>query len=469
MVGGLTQLVCKGQIDSYINVNPEISFYKFAYKKHTNFSFESVRLEFEITPLLDRKDTIFKCKINRYADLLSNLYLVYKLPAIYSNDKYRFRWIKNIGTLLIKRAYLSVGATIVDNITGEYLLINNELSLDKKDNYNNITGNVKSLYDPTLPIPILKINNNYFTDISYPVGDKDRDIVSIPERELIIPLSFNFTKHTSLALLLLKLQLSEIYLNIELEDVENLYQVYIDGYDLYVSPRFYNEIFSNDLINIWTFIKTNRLNAYIEANYIFLENDERALMMIDPITSILIEQVFISNFYNVKAGNDLATFIELNGANTHNKEIIWTLKRDDYRNFNNNINYTNDIIENSSKPIMTSAIINFNKTNRIEQKDANFFNLIQPYQHHSSIPKTGIYSYSFAIQPEKWIPTGSYNGSCISTSLIVYVNKDDNEYINEKMRKLGKDEYSYNYELRYYIKSFNILEYNSGTLGIKYI
>jgi len=469
MVGGLTQLVCKGQIDSYINVNPEISFYKFAYKKHTNFSFESVRLEFEITPLLDRKDTIFKCKINRYADLLSNLYFVYKLPAIYSNDKYRFRWIKNIGTLLIKRAYLTAGATIIDNITGEYILINNELSLDKKDNYNNITGNVKSLYDPTLPVPILKINNNYFTDISYPVGDKDRDVVSIAERELIIPLSFNFTKHTSLALLLLKLQLSDIYLNIELEDVENLYQVYLDGYDLYVSPRFYNEIFSYDLINIWTFIKTNRLNAYVEANYIFLENDERALMMIDPITSILIEQVFISNFYNVKAGNELATFIELNGANTHNKEIIWTLKRDDYRNFNNHTNYTNDIIENSSKPIMTSAIINFNKTNRIEQKDANFFNLIQPYQHHSSIPKTGIYTYSFAIQPEKWIPTGSYNGSCISTSLVVYVNKDDNEYINEKMRKLGKDEYSYNYELRYYIKSFNILEYNSGTVGIKYI
>jgi len=469
MVGGLTQLVCKGQIDSYINVNPEISFYKFAYKKHTNFSFESVRLEFEITPLLDRKDTIYKCKINRYADLLSNLYLVYKLPAIYSNDKYRFRWIKNIGTLLIKRAYLTAGATIIDNITGEYLLINNELSLDKKDNYNNITGNVKSLYDPTLPVPILKINNNYFTDISYPVGDKDRDVVSIAERELIIPLSFNFTKHTSLALLLLKLQLSDIYLNIELEDVENLYQVYIDGYDLYVSPRFYNEIFSNDLINIWTFIKTNRLNARVEANYIFLENDERALMMIDPITSILIEQVFISNFYNIKAGNELATFIELNGANTHNKEIIWTLKRDDYRNFNNQTNYTNDIIENSSKPIMTSAIINFNKTNRIEQKDANFFNLIQPYQHHSSIPKIGIYTYSFAIQPEKWIPTGSYNGSCISTSLVVYVNKDNNEYINEKMRKLGKDEYSYNYELRYYIKSFNILEYNSGTVGIKYI
>ena len=469
MVGGLTQLVCKGQIDSYININPEISFYKFAYKKHTNFAFESIRLEFEISPLLDRKDTIYKCKISRYADLLSNLYFVYKLPAIYSNETYKFRWIKNIGTLLIKRAYISVGSTIVDTITGEYLLINNELTLDKKDNYDNITGNIKNLYNPSLPVPILKINNNYFTDISYPIGDKDKDIPSIEEREIIIPLSFNFTKHSSLALLLLKLQASEIYVNIELEDIENLYQVHVNNYDLYVSPKFYNYIFPNDIIDISKFIKNNFLSAFIEANYIFLDNDERALMMIQPITTILIEQIFISNYYAVKAGKELATTIELNGANNHNKEIIWTLKRDDYRNFNNFTNYTNDILEDSSKPIMTSAIINFNKTNRIEQKDANFFNLIQPYQHHSSLPKQGIYVYSFAIQPEKWIPTGSFNGSCISTSLVVYVNKEDNEYVNEKMRKMGKDEYSYNYELRYYVKCLNILEYNSGTLGIKYI
>jgi len=469
MVGGLTQLVCKGQIDNYINVNPEISFYKFAYKKHTNFAFESIRLDFEITPLLDRKDTIYKCKINRYADLLTNLYFVYKLPAIYSSLKYKFRWIKNIGTLLIKRAYITIGGTIIDTITGEYILINNELTLDKKDNYNNISGNVKSLYDPTLPVPILRINNNYFTDISYPVGDKEKEIKSINEREIIIPLSFNFTKHSSLALLLLKLQGSEIYLNIELEDIENLYQIYIEEIDLYVSPRYYNELYPNDIIDIWKFIKNNKLNSYIEANYIFLDNDERALMMIEPITSILIEQIFISNFYSVKAGIELATTIELNGANNHNKEIIWTLKRDDYRKFNNNTNYTNDIIENNLNPIMTSAIINFNKTNRIEQKDANFFNLIQPYQHHSSIPKQGIYIYSFGLHPEKWIPTGSYNGSCINTSIIVYVNKDNNDYVNERIRKIGKEEYSYNYELRYYVKSYNILEYNSGTIGIKYV
>ena len=257
MVGGLTQLVCKGQIDSYININPEISFYKFAYKKHTNFAFESVRLDFEISPLLDRKDTIYKCKISRYADLLSNLYFVFKLPSIYSNNKYRFRWIKNIGTLIIKKAFITIDATILDTITGEYLLINNELTLDKKDNYNNITGNIKSIYDPSLPVPILKINNNYFTDISYPVGDKDKEIPSIVEREIIIPLSFNFTKHSSLALLLLKLQSSEIYLNIELEDVENLYQVYIDGYDLYVSPRFYNYIFPNENINSFCRIRSS--------------------------------------------------------------------------------------------------------------------------------------------------------------------------------------------------------------------
>ena len=33
MGGGLTELVCKGQLDNFININPQISFYKFAYKK----------------------------------------------------------------------------------------------------------------------------------------------------------------------------------------------------------------------------------------------------------------------------------------------------------------------------------------------------------------------------------------------------------------------------------------------------
>jgi len=226
MVGGLTELVCKGQMDTYININPDISFFKFAYKKHTNFAFESIRLEFEINPLIDRKNVIYKCKLNRYADLLSNIYLIYNLPAIYSSNQYKFRWIKNVGTLIIKRATLTIGSTIIDNLTGEWLIIQNEYTKDVKDTYDEMTGNVKGLYNPRIPLPLYRINNNIYTDILYPDGNRDLNIASINERRIVLPLSFNFTKNPALAIQMLKLQGAEVYVNIELEDVENLYQVF---------------------------------------------------------------------------------------------------------------------------------------------------------------------------------------------------------------------------------------------------
>ncbi len=470
MVGGLTELVCKGQMDTYININPDISFFKFAYKKHTNFAFESIRMEFEINPLIDRKNVIYKCKLSRYADLLSNIYFIYKLPAIFSSNKHKFRWIKNVGTLIIKRATLTIGATVIDNLSGEWLLIQNEYTKDVKDTYDEMTGNVKGLYNPQIPLPLYRINNNIYTDILYPDGNKDLDLSSINERRIVLPLSFNFTKNPALALQMLKLQGAEVYVNIELEDVENLYQVFSSHMDMYVSPKFYNELYPNEKIDINTFIKTRSLGAYIEGNYIFLDNDERGQMMIEPITRILIEQLFISNYYSVKAGNQLSTTIDLNGANNHIKEIIWTLRRDDFYKFNGLTNYTNSVPENKLKPILDSAIINFDKTNRIEQKEADFFRLIQAYQHHNCIPsKQGIYCYSFGFYPDKYQPTGSFNGACLSTSLCVYVNSSDNSFINNKLIKFGRDTYTYNYELVYYIRGFNILEYNGGIVGIKYV
>jgi len=469
MVGGLTQLVCKGQLDSYINVKPDISFYKFAYKKHTNFAFESIRLDFDIIPFIDKKNAIFKCKLNRKADILNKLYLVFKLPDIYSNDKYRFRWLKNVGTLMIRRATVTIGSTILDVLSGEWMLIENELSLNVKDSYNEITGNLKNMYNPSLPLPVIKINNNKFFDSTYPVGNKNLNIPSIKEKEVFIPLNFNFTKNPSLGLLLLKLQAAEIFLTVEFEDIENLYQVYFDKLNMYISPKYYNELNPNDIININTFILSNNLHAYVEGSFTYLDNDERALFMIDSITTILIEQLFISNIYSIKAGNKLSSITDLLGANNHNKEIIWTLRRDDYFKFNNITNYTNSIIEDKNSSILDSAIINFNRTNFIEQKDAKFFNIIQPYQYHTCIPKQGIYVYSFALYPEKWQPTGSYNGACLITSLNLFVNNANNTIFNEILNKNNYDEYTYNYELRYYIKNHNILEYKNGIAGIKYV
>ena len=70
------------------------------------------------------------------------------------------------------------------------------------DSYNNITGNIEALTDPKQQLKLIKINNNFFETITYPIGNMEMNIPSIPSREIIIPLNFNFTKHPSLSLLL---------------------------------------------------------------------------------------------------------------------------------------------------------------------------------------------------------------------------------------------------------------------------
>jgi len=470
MVAGLIQLVTTGSLDNFININPNISYYLFAYKRHTKFALETKILNFDKTITIEAYNNIFRCNISTVSgDLLSNLYLVYTIPAIYSSDKYRFRWVKNFGTLLIKNAKFLVGRTEIDNISGELLLLLNELSLNVKDSYNNITGNVDYMYDPKIPIPFIKINNNRYETIKYPIGDKINDIPSIKSKEIIIPLTFNFTKHPSLSILLSRLQNRyDIFVQLELENIENLYQVYSKDLDMYISPNYYNELYPNDIININTFIKTNNIDAHIEGTFVYLDNYERGLLMIAPIKSILIEKTFISNFIDITPGNNLKTAIELMGANHHNKEILWTLRRSDYYKYNDNLNFTNGIPEDENKTILSMANIYFNDAKIMEDKSENFYNLIQPFQHHNCIPKKGIYCYSFGLYPDKWQPTGSYNGANVRTYLYVYIKNADNSLINEKLKILNQPTYNYIYKLRYYIRSYNVLEYIGGNVGVKY-
>jgi hypothetical protein len=473
MVAGLIQIATSGSLDNFITVNPNISYYLFAYKRHTKFALETKILDFDKTITLDGVNNRFRCNIDpNIGDLLSTIYFIYTIPAIYSEDKYRFRWIKNFGTLFIRRATFYIGPTIVDSISGEYLILLNELSLLIKDNYNNITGNIEQMYNPTIPIPVVKINNNRFETIQYPYIVPNSNKPSIPSKEIIIPLSFNFTKNPSLSILLARLQnRKDIYIEIELEDIENLYQVYSRELGMYISPKYYNELYYNEnQININTFLRdTNKdLKTRIEATFVYLDNYERGLMMIAPVKSILIERVFISNFETLVSGNNLRASIELMGANHHTKEILWILRRSDYNKYNDNLNFTNSIPEDENNPIISMANIYFNDKNIMEDKPEIFFGKIQPYQHHSTIPRRGLYSYSFGIYPDKWQPTGSYNGASVKTYLYVYVKQANNDNINKKLELIKKPQYTYDYILRYYVRSYNILEYIGGNVGIKY-
>ena len=324
--------------------------------------------------------------------------------------------------------------------------------------------------NPTFNIPIITINNNKFKN-TYPIGDKLLNKPSIASREIVIPLKFNFTKNPSLGFLLSKITGADnnIWIELILEDIENLYQVYSSDLDMYISPKYYNEI-SNDTISINNFVISKEINAHIEASYVILDNPELTSIIATPQIDILIEKIIISSDYSFTPGIDLVNELTLTNANTHIKEIIWTLKRDDYYKFNENTNYTNSIPENNDSSIMSKARIMFNKSmERVMDKDYVYYNSMQPYKHHTSIPKQGIYCYSFALYPEKEFLSGYYNAALVKTNLLIYVKDTyNNNALNQILSSIGKPTYTFNYHVNVYSICYNMFEIVGNQAGMKF-
>ena len=132
-VSPLIQLVSIGQVDQYLSLTPQLSYFKYVYKRHTRFALDNLKLNFDSTtvPRLGNSENICIKKIERHGDLLSNLTLVVRIPEINSEKDYRFRWIDNYATLLIKKAELFVGSqgVAINTLYGEWMVIWNELTL----------------------------------------------------------------------------------------------------------------------------------------------------------------------------------------------------------------------------------------------------------------------------------------------------------------------------------------------------
>ena len=142
-VAPLIQLVSIGQVDQYLSLTPQLSYFKYEYKRHTRFALDNLKLSFDSTtvPTLGKENKCIK-KIERHGDLLSNLTLVVRIPEINipENKDYRFRWIDNYATLLIKKAELFVGSqgVAINTLYGEWMVIWNELTMSSENNINMI-------------------------------------------------------------------------------------------------------------------------------------------------------------------------------------------------------------------------------------------------------------------------------------------------------------------------------------------
>ena len=104
----------------------------------------------------------------------------------------------------------------------------------------------------------------------------------------------------------------------------------------------------------------------------------------------------------------------------------------------------------------TDVKLQLNGHDRFQERLGSYFNLVQPYQHHSNIPPTGINVYSFALKPEEHQPSGTCNMSRIDNATLQLVLSS---------ATVGGTATA---KVRVYATSYNVLRVMSGMAGVAY-
>ena len=395
MGGGLMQLVAYGAQDIYLTGNPQITFFKVVYRRHTNFSLESIEQTFSGTVDFGRK---VSCTVSRNGDLIHKVYLQVDLPAVDPTGG-NFNWVENIGHVLIDEVTIEVGGQVIDKHYGEWLTIWNELTQtsEKSIGYDAMVGNVNAL-----------------------TGNAAAE--TTPAYTLYIPLQFWFCRNAGLALPLIALQYHEVKFNIAFKQLTQCYTLSAGS----ISPA-----------------APSITNASLYVDYVYLDTDERR-QFAQAQHEYLIEQLQYTGSEGVNSSS-VKTKLSFNHPC---KELVWvihTQAREDANDWSTFTNATN-------VDTVVDAKLQLNGHDRFSVRKGGYFNLVQPYQHHTAIPSTGIYVYSFCLEPESHQPSGSVNMSRIdNATLLINTSTSGNAA-----------------KLRVYAINYNVFRVMAGMGGVAY-
>lgn len=104
---------------------------------------------------------------------------------------------------------------------------------------------------------------------------------------------------------------------------------------------------------------------------------------------------------------------------------------------------------NAGRNPVVRAKLQLNGHDRFQERLGSYFNLVQPYQHHTNIPSTGINVYSFALKPEEHQPSGTCNFSRIDNACL-------------QMQLTPKAVKGSGARIRVYATNYNVLRIMSG-------
>jgi len=194
MGGGLMQLVAYGAQDIYLTGNPQITFFKVVYRRHTNFSMEAIEQTFNGTP--SPAGSRVTATISRNGDLVHRLYLETTTLTTTSGGQI------NPGSSLINYVEVEIGGQTIDKHYGHWMETWAELTEP------NPSGTVR---DPA------NTDGTTFQNMSGMGG-----VAEGAAGKVFVPLQFWFCRNPGLALPLIALQYHEVKIILETNVVDAL-------------------------------------------------------------------------------------------------------------------------------------------------------------------------------------------------------------------------------------------------------
>ena len=517
MGGGLMQLVSYGAQDIYISGNPQITFWKILYKRHTNFAVESIEVTFNGQADFNKRVTAV---INRNADLMYKTYIQVVLPQIDLTGTQGFRWLNYIGHRLINQVELEIGGQRIDRQYGDWMQIWTQLSTD--------AGNIAvldSMLGNTHDLVLMKRGTGLPQDQTCSASETTISCVprsGTPAKTLYIPLQFWFCRNPGVAIPLIALQYHEVRINVDFETWQNcIYAEASVGAPSTSGPGAAQSLAA----------------ASIYVDYVYLDTEERRRFA-QQSHEYLIEQVQYTGAESITSSSNK---VQLN-FNHPVKELQWVVQRDSFvdcstatwlasvggaQPFNYSDDFSTDGMITSllaqasgasvaaqasytasaqlatsvlgqgategstlvgadtfdlagvaefdsgvnyllAKVILASNVrcegknpvevakLQLNGQDRFTEREGAYFDKVQPYQHHSRSPSTGINVYSFALRPEEHQPSGTCNFSRIDKATL------------QLTVSLNTVTGTRTAQVRVYALNYNVLRVMSGMGGLAY-
>ena len=410
------QLVAYGAQDIYLTGNPQITFFKVVYRRHTNFSMEAIKQTLNGTVGFNSK---VNATISRNGDLVHKMYVEWALTHLAHEEI-----CANLGSALFKEIEIEIGGQKIDKHYGHWLETWAELT-EKND------GLVGQIPDPIANVTPLK-NGTKFQNMSMMGGVEGSDSAGTTTGTYSTPFQFWFCRNPGLALPLIALQYHEVKVSITTE-AQN--PIVSDG----AGPSGGTPSLST--FDLW-------------AEYIYLDTDERRRFA-QVSHEYLIEQL---QFQSQSAAGTM----DLN-FNHPVKELIWAKQQPTPAHANvSTVGPSTPLVQNAD----CSFRLKLNGHDRFAAQNLPYFTRVQVWQHHTGIggllpdhdhslsgsgygaARDSIAVYSFALKPEEHQPSGTCNFSRIDSAQLINTGSQEDLWI--------------------YAVNYNVLRIMSGMGGLAY-